>query len=121
MTEHDPVAMIAPVRAALDDTEAEYGRMPFFVRPMVRRGFVKRTGHDFEGWRRLLAEVGRGGRPPGIVDALARLAEHYDGAPERAKRGMGARLEELREVEARSQARASAARALATALRATAS
>lgn len=104
------------VRTAVDETHAEYAQMPFFVRPLVRRGFVKRTGHDHAGWTNILDAAARGTVPPDLLAALARLAEHYDGAPRRAKRGMGARPDELREVERRSQARAAAARALATAL-----
>jgi hypothetical protein len=30
------------VHRALDETEAEYAQLPFFVRPLVRRGFEKR-------------------------------------------------------------------------------
>jgi hypothetical protein len=105
----DRAPLVAAVRAAIDETEDEYARMPFFVRPIVRRGFVKRTGMDAAAWRRLLD----GGPSPVLVEALGRLAAHYDGAPERARRGMGARPDELREVERRSRARAAAARALA--------
>jgi len=107
----DRPALVAAVVRALDDTEREYAQMPFFVRPMVRRGFEKRTGHDLAGWRALLARVGD--RPaPELDRPLAALAEHYRGAPERARRGMGARPDELREVEARSTARAAAVEAL---------
>jgi hypothetical protein len=105
----DRAALVAAVRAAVDETYAEYAQMPFFVRPLVRRGFEKRTGMDAAAWRRLLD----GGPTPALTAALQRLAAHYDGAPERARRGMGARPEELREVERRSRARAEAARALA--------
>jgi hypothetical protein len=100
--------LVRAVRTAIEETHAEYAQMPFFVRPLVKRGFVKRTGHDMEGWRRLLAQS-----TPTIAPDLERLAAHYDGAPERAKRGM-VKPDELREVERRSQARAQAARALAT-------
>ena len=51
---------IAAVRHALDETEAEYSQMPLVVRLMVRRGFVKRTGHDFAAWRKLLDGAKRG-------------------------------------------------------------
>jgi hypothetical protein len=111
----DRAALIAAVVRALDDTEREYAQMPFFVRPMVRRGLEKRTGHDLAGWRALLAQLGD--RPAPELDApLAALAEHYRSAPERARRGMGARADELRAVEARSTARAAAVEALRAAL-----
>jgi len=103
---------IAAVRRVLDETEQEYRQMPFFVRPMVRRGFAKRTGHDFASWRALLDEAVQGRSPAALVPALVALAEHYRGAPARARRGMGANDAELREVERRSVARADAAAAL---------
>jgi hypothetical protein len=107
--------LIAAVETALAETEREYAQMPFFVRPIVRRGFVKRTGRDFEAWRTLLAAARRGDQARELGDALAALAEHYRGAPERAKRGM-AKPEELAIIEQRSKARAEAALALRAAL-----
>jgi hypothetical protein len=104
--------LIAAVRAALEAMEAEYARMPFFVRPMVRRGFAQRTGADLEGWRARLAAAERGTVPPGLVGELERLRAHFDGAPARAQRGMGARPDELRELEARAAARVLAVEAL---------
>jgi hypothetical protein len=108
--------LFAAVEAALAETFAEYAQMPFFVRPLVRRGFVKRTGRDLAAWRALLADARRGQRTRELAEALAVLAEHYRGAPERARRGMGATPEQLAVVEQRSRARAAAAVALASAL-----
>ena len=103
--------LIADVRKILDETEAEYGQMPFFVRPMVKRGFAKRTGHDFAQWRTLLAAPDRN-----LRTALLALAEHYRGAPERARKGMGATADQMKVIEARSRERAEAVTALANAL-----
>lgn len=104
------------VERALDETEREYAQLPFFVRPMVRRGFAKRTGNDFAGWRALLAEARRGQRTQVLAGALAALADHYRGAPQRARRGRGATAAQLEIVEQRSFARADAALALRAAL-----
>jgi hypothetical protein len=109
-------AEIAAVRRALDETEAEYGQMPMIVRLMVRRGFVKRTGRDFAAWRKLLDDASRGVFATQLGAALGQLAEHYRGAPARARRGMGATAAQLEVVEARSKARAEAAEALRAAL-----
>jgi hypothetical protein len=109
--------LFAAVATALDETEREYAHMPFFVRPMVRRGFAKRTGREFAAWRALLADARAGRRTQELADALVALAEHYRGAPERARRGMGATAPQLEIVEQRSRARADAAMALRTALR----
>lgn len=108
--------LFAAVESALAETEAEYAQMPFFVRPMVKRGFTKRSGHDFGEWRALLADGKRGQRTRELADALAALAEHYRGSPERAKRGMGASGAQLAIVEQRSRARSEAALALRAAL-----
>ena len=110
--------LIAAVERALAETDDEYAQMPFFVRPMVRRGFVKRTGYDFARWRELLAAARRGQPQPSLVTALAALGEHYRGAPERAKRGMGGggTAAQVAAVEERSRVRAEAALALRTAL-----
>ena len=112
MDRPDRRALVTAVQRALDDTEAEYAQLPFFVRPMVRRGFTSRTGHDLAAWRQLLAQAAAGAPPPGLAAALGALAEHYRGAPERARRGMGGSAEQLAEIERRSQARAAAAEAL---------
>lgn len=112
----DRASLIAAVQRVLDETEREYGQMPFFVRPMVKRGFTKRTGRDFDAWRALLAAAARGQIDPALAPALDQLAEHYRGAPERAKRGMGASGAQLAIVEQRSRERAEAALALRSAL-----
>ncbi len=109
-------SLVAAVQTCLDETEAEYGQMPLLVRLMVKRGFVKRSGHDFARWRELLAAATRGTLEPGLASALAQLADHYRGAPARARRGMGATGPQLAIVEARSRARVEAVVALAGSL-----
>ena len=108
--------LIRAVDTALAETEREYEQLPFFVRPLIQRGFSKRTGRDIAGWRMLLAQAGRGDRPRALIDGLAALAEHYRGAPERARRGMGATAAQLAIVEQRSRERAAAVEALRAAL-----
>ncbi len=107
---------IAALRRALDETEAEYAQLPLVVRLMVRRGFVKRTGNDFAAWRKLLDNASRGVFAPGLSGQLGQLAEHYRGAPARARRGMGATPAQIEIVEQRSKSRAEAAEALRAAL-----
>jgi hypothetical protein len=112
----DRASLIAALRRALAEVEAEFGEMPFFVRPMVKRGFVSRTGHDLDAWRRLLDEAGRNAEAPTLKGDLDKLIDNFLGAPERAKKGMGAGGDKLKELEAKAQARAGAARALRDAL-----
>lgn len=110
----DIATLTAQVRKILAETEAEYAQMPFFIRPMIKRGFAKRTGLDFAGWRIRLETV----KSPdaALRKSLLALAEHYRGAPERAKKGMGATAEQLVEIEVRSRKRAETVTALALAL-----
>jgi hypothetical protein len=103
----DRAAAIAAVRRALDETEAEYAQLPLVVRLIVRRGFVKRTGRDFDAWRALLAAGA-----PELPLALDALDAHYRGATERARRGRGATTAQLAIIEERSLARAAAVTAL---------
>ena len=110
----DLSTLTAEVRKILAETEAEYAQMPFFIRPMIKRGFAKRTGLDFGGWRIRLETV----KSPdaALRKSLLALAEHYRGAPERARKGMGATPEQLVEIQVRSRKRAESVTALALAL-----
>ena len=105
--------LIAAVVAALDASDAEFAAMPFFVRPMVRAGFERRTGHSFAEWRRLLGRLAahNDDEQRALLPTLAKLEAHFLGAPERARRGMGGGAG-LAAIEARSRARAAAVRAL---------
>jgi hypothetical protein len=108
----DRALAVAAVVRALDETEAEWGQLPFFVRPMVRRGFVSRTGHDLAAWRALLASAARGAPSPELPAALDSLVDHFRGAGERAKKGMGATAAQLAMIEARNAPRIAATLAL---------
>lgn len=110
----DIAKLAADVRTILGETQAEYAQMPFFIRPMIKRGFAKRTGLDFAGWRIRLETVKPG--DTALRKSLLALAEHYRGAPERARKGMGATADQLAEIEVRSRKRAEMVTALALAL-----
>ena len=112
-TPPDLAALAGAVADAVRAMDAEYAQMPFFVRPLVRSGFVRRTGRDAAAWRDAL----RTPTPLMIID-LERLAAHFRGAPARAQRGMGARPDELVEVERRANERAATVDRLVAALRA---
>lgn len=118
------------VEEVLRDTERDFGSMPFFVRPMVRRGFVRRTGGTMDEWRQMLAELARQlelsrregtvraevlARYPALPARLESLAEHYRTAPERAARGMQDQAA-LHVVRERAASREQAVRALHRAL-----
>lgn len=117
----DPVLLVAALRNTLEDTARDFSSMPFFVRPMVRRGFEGRTGRSSDAWLRLASELStqvkadasparvREGHPR-LREDLERLAENYRTAPERAAKGMGA-LAGLQRVQDSSRRREEAVRA----------
>ena len=84
----------------VEDTIADLDNMPFFVRPMVKRGYKKRTGRTLDEWlssaRRLVTSLADEGATRATVERadrsllgdLAALQENYRTAPLRAQRGM---------------------------------
>ncbi|MCY1079314.1 hypothetical protein [Archangium lansingense] len=119
----DPVTLVAALRNILEDTGHDFSSMPFFVRPMVRGGFAKRTGQSLEEWQRLasalLSDVKPGTEParvrehhPRLREQLEQLAENYRTAPERASKGMGALTGTLQRIQESSRRREEAVRAL---------
>jgi hypothetical protein len=110
----ESAALAAAVRRAIDDAEAELEDMPFFVRPLVRRGFASRTGRSYDEWRAALAAPA-----PALVDDLAKLADNFATAPERARKGpAGSSADAMKLIAERCAARERAVHALIAALRA---
>jgi len=98
---HAAAEALRQLRKTLESTKGELGNMPFFVRPMVKKGFERRTGRSMDGWLERIAELimameagsidsalALRSRDPRLADDLAALADHFRTAPERAKRGM---------------------------------
>ena len=121
MSNIDPTAVaktLRQLRKAVESSKGDLGSMPFFVRPMVKRGFERRTGRSFDAWLELIAslivavENGSISSAQGLTKAypelprqLSALAPNFRTAPERAKRGMSGKA--LDEVSKRSAERAS--------------
>ncbi len=85
---------------ALADTQKEFGSMPIFVRPMVNKGFTKRTGLKLSEWQEMARELETrvsageslddiGNSKPKLRGQLEKLAENYASAPQRAAKMMG--------------------------------
>lgn len=86
----------------VEDTVADLDNMPFFVRPMVKRGYRKRTNRDLDQWLRaardLVERLKQAGDDATLAAAvggdaaltrdLLALQENYRTAPRRAARGM---------------------------------
>lgn len=112
----NPSLLAAAVLRAVEDTERDLDRMPFFVRPMVRAGFHRRTGLNLDEWRAVLGGVrvdeARDRLRSDVKPALLRLLEHFRTAPERARKGMGNDPRAIAEVTNRSRLRSEAVEAL---------
>ena len=95
-------ALAEQLLEVIEDSIADLDRMPFFVRPMVKRGYKKRTNRSMDQWlqtaRGLMARLERGGEEitqAGVWGSdtslsldLAALIENYRTTPARAARGM---------------------------------
>jgi hypothetical protein len=115
--------LVSELGDAIAESQRDLDNMPVFVRPMVRRGFGKRTGLSFKEWDRLMARLldvahrSQGSRKdflavrPDLESLLERLAESYRTAPDRAARFMR-NHDTLERVRQTSAARERAARAL---------
>lgn len=109
----DAAALSREVARAVAESRGELGSMPFFVRPMVKRGFRKRTGRTMEEWERLCesvaSELDAGDaaavKRRRLIPELERLRESFRTAPERAERGMGNNPAALAAVRERSTRR----------------
>jgi len=91
------LALCERLAAFLADTEADFARLPIFVRPLARGAFRQRTGHDGREWREWATALAAqlkglaGGDAAGAaelhhsaaqsVEGLGRLAAYYQAAP----------------------------------------
>jgi NAD(P)-dependent dehydrogenase (short-subunit alcohol dehydrogenase family) len=84
------------LKAILEQTEAEFGKLPIFARPMARNGFKSKAGLSLADWNRQAGELaerleqaGSGQPDPAALKAaaarvqsgLGRLVEYFRGVP----------------------------------------
>jgi hypothetical protein len=75
-------ALAGKLKNILDETEAEFNRLPVFVRPLARGGFKNKTVGSAADWRRLLAPLESGqAAPAGLGSRLEKLAGYYREVP----------------------------------------
>ncbi len=115
----DGAALAKAAHAAVDDSEHDLDAMPFFIRPLARRSFEKRTGLSREEWREKIDTIHPGDTPAAArarwtdaVEALTKLAEDFRAAPVRAKEKMPDNVEALRVITASAASRTAAVLAL---------
>lgn len=82
----DAAALAADLGRILAETEAEFARLPLFVRPLARGGFKSKSGQSFPDWRRTVEQLTTAlqqGRPthPDLPSLLQRLLTYYQGVP----------------------------------------
>jgi hypothetical protein len=91
------LALAQRLGGTIAETEAEFNRLPVFVRPMARSGFKSRSGQSLQEWartaQRLAEQIQRiqDGEPnaraalldelPRLWERLDKLAEYYQGVP----------------------------------------
>jgi NAD(P)-dependent dehydrogenase (short-subunit alcohol dehydrogenase family) len=67
----------------LEETEAEFQKLPVFVRPMAKGGFKNKAGRSLADWQRLASalESGAAPTPVNMGELLEKLATYYREAP----------------------------------------
>jgi hypothetical protein len=72
----------------LTETDAEFNRLPIFVRPMARQGFKSKAGQSLPDWQRTIAalEVNPDVPPQNLSERLDKLANYYRDVPKETAR-----------------------------------
>jgi NAD(P)-dependent dehydrogenase (short-subunit alcohol dehydrogenase family) len=124
-------ALSRQLAAMIAETEAEFARLPIFVRPLARSGFKARAGQSLQDWARAASSLTAqldglaGGGPatgftsglPRLLGLVAKLIAYYQAVPgETARFTKDAAV--LAEVKATCDGREAALRALVAALKA---
>jgi NAD(P)-dependent dehydrogenase (short-subunit alcohol dehydrogenase family) len=86
----EALALSRQLQEALVETEAEFGRLPFFVRPLARSAFKSKAGQSLPDWggtaTQLVKRLEAGGADPQpdyarLRPQLDALATYYRGVP----------------------------------------
>jgi NAD(P)-dependent dehydrogenase (short-subunit alcohol dehydrogenase family) len=79
--------LVKRVSQIVDETAAEFEKLPIFVRPLARSGFKSKSGLSLEDWQRTLTRLegsaeqfsSAEGRP--LAARLEKLCDYYRGVP----------------------------------------
>jgi hypothetical protein len=84
----DRVELIRQLAHILTETEAEFNRLPIFVRPMARQGFKSKAGQSLPDWHRMIAalEANPAAPPQDLSERLDKLANYYRDVPRETAR-----------------------------------
>jgi NAD(P)-dependent dehydrogenase (short-subunit alcohol dehydrogenase family) len=76
----DSLELVRQLASSLLETEAEFNKLPAFIRPMARSGFKNKTGQSLADWQktviRLEADI-RAGRDPSQANLAGLLEKLY--------------------------------------------
>jgi NAD(P)-dependent dehydrogenase (short-subunit alcohol dehydrogenase family) len=75
--------LVTKLLQILEETEAEFQKLPVFVRPMAKGGFKTKAGRSLADWQRLASALGSGAAPTPVNmgELLEKLATYYREAP----------------------------------------
>jgi hypothetical protein len=84
----DRVELIRQLAQILTETDAEFTRLPIFVRPMARQGFKSKAGQSLPDWQRTIAalEASPAAPPQNLSERLDKLANYYRDVPKETAR-----------------------------------
>lgn len=88
----DCLATLEELNAILVQTEAEFNKLPAFIRPMARAGFKSKSGQSLSDWqtsmKRLHSERKAGGRhtQPNLPVLFSKLITYYRDVPKETAR-----------------------------------
>ncbi|HTP07168.1 MAG TPA: SDR family oxidoreductase, partial [Anaerolineae bacterium] len=84
----DRVELIRQLAHILAETEAEFNRLPIFVRSMARQGFKSKAGQSLPDWQRMIAtlEANPAAPPQNLSERLDKLANYYRDVPKETAR-----------------------------------
>jgi len=82
----DAITLAADLARILTETEAEFARLPIFVRPLARAGFKAKSGLSFPDWRHTVKQLTAALQQNRPVTAdlprlLQKLVTYYEGVP----------------------------------------
>lgn len=84
----DVQGLLQELAQILVETEAEFNKLPIFVRPLAKNGFKTKAGISLPGWQQLLAALisGESTIPENMSQRLEALAKYFREVPKETAR-----------------------------------
>jgi NAD(P)-dependent dehydrogenase (short-subunit alcohol dehydrogenase family) len=87
-----PLELARQLEGMLTEAEAEFGKLPAFIRPMAKNGFKSKAGLSLPDWQhcandlRLELEAGKTPSRPDLSALLEKLVVYFQGVPQETAR-----------------------------------